>query len=80
IDDLRQASQRTAEKQRIPTDIVGVLLLEGFGAPETIFDTALARSEEIIIGITCARIVSDVVFPASVRTVLGGRIVSWFDD
>ncbi|QND23945.1 FUSC family protein (plasmid) [Rhizobium leguminosarum bv. viciae] len=57
-----------------------LIALPSVGAPETIFDTALARSEEIIIGITCASIVSAVVFPASVRTVLGGRIVSWFDD
>lgn len=57
-----------------------LIALPSVGSPETIFDTALARSEEIIIGIVCASIVSTVVFPTSVGTVLGQRISSWLDD
>ncbi|NLS07729.1 FUSC family protein [Rhizobium sp. P32RR-XVIII] len=57
-----------------------LIALPTVGSPETIFDTALARSEEIIIGIVCASVVSAVVFPTSVGTVLGPRISSWLDD
>lgn len=57
-----------------------LIALPSVGSPETIFDTALARSEEIIIGIVCASVVSAVVFPTSVGTVLGQRISSWLDD
>lgn len=57
-----------------------LIALPTVGSPETIFDTALARSEEIIIGIVCASVVSAVVFPTSVGTVLGQRISSWLDD
>ncbi|WP_271896632.1 FUSC family protein [Candidatus Phyllobacterium onerii] len=48
--------------------------------PELIFDTALARTEEIIIGITCATVVGLLVFPSSVGTLLGARISAWLDD
>ncbi len=57
-----------------------LIALPTVGSPETIFDVALARSEEIIIGIVCASVVSAVVFPSSVGTVLGQRIGSWLDD
>ncbi|MDL2406544.1 FUSC family protein [Rhizobium calliandrae] len=57
-----------------------LIALPTVGSPETIFDVALARSEEIIIGITCASVVSAIVFPSSVGTVLGSRIGSWLDD
>ncbi|WFU03224.1 FUSC family protein [Rhizobium sp. CB3171] len=57
-----------------------LIALPTVGAPETVFDVALARSEEIIIGIVCASVVSAIVFPSSVGTVLGQRISSWLDD
>ncbi|AYG58895.1 FUSC family protein [Rhizobium jaguaris] len=57
-----------------------LIALPAVGSPETIFDVALARSEEIIIGIVCASVVSAIVFPSSVGTVLGRRISSWLDD
>ncbi|HEY0121861.1 MAG TPA: FUSC family protein [Rhizobium sp.] len=57
-----------------------LIALPTLGSPETIFDVALARSEEIIIGITCASIVSATIFPASVSTALGRRITTWLDD
>lgn len=37
-------------------------------APETVFDTAVARTEEILLGIVCAAVVNSVVFPASLNT------------
>jgi len=57
-----------------------MIALPSVGSPETVFDTALARSEEIIIGIVCASLVSAVVFPASVSSLLGQRITTWLDD
>ena len=57
-----------------------MIALPSVGSPETVFDTALARSEEIIIGIVSASIVSAVVFPNSVGTALGPRVASWLDD
>jgi uncharacterized membrane protein YccC len=57
-----------------------LIALPDVGAPEAIFDTALARSEEIIIGITCASVVGAVVFPTSVGTALSARITTWLDD
>lgn len=57
-----------------------LIALPTVGAPETVFDVALARSEEIIIGIVCASVVSAIVFPTSVGSVLGQRVSSWLDD
>ncbi|AVA21260.1 MULTISPECIES: FUSC family protein [unclassified Rhizobium] len=57
-----------------------LIALPTVGAPETVFDVALARSEEIIIGIVCASVVSAIVFPSSVGPALGQRISSWLDD
>lgn len=48
--------------------------------PGSIFDTALARVEEISLGIICASLVSTVVFPRSVAPAVGGRIRSWLSD
>nr|WP_281418598.1 FUSC family protein [Ancylobacter oerskovii] len=57
-----------------------LIALPVIGTPEEIFDVALARSEEIIIGITCATVVGAVVFPTSVGTALSARITGWLDD
>jgi len=57
-----------------------LIALPEVGTPEAIFDIALARSEEIIIGITCASIVGAVVFPTSVGTALSTRIATWLGD
>ncbi|MCP1912246.1 putative membrane protein YccC [Bradyrhizobium elkanii] len=48
--------------------------------PGSIFDVALARVEEISLGIICASLVSTVVFPRSVAPAVGGRIRSWLSD
>jgi uncharacterized membrane protein YccC len=57
-----------------------LIALPGIGTPEAIFDTAVARSEEIILGITCASLVNITVFPMSVGKLLSTRIRSWLDD
>jgi uncharacterized membrane protein YccC len=49
-------------------------------APETIFDTALARVEEITLGILCSAIVSRVVFPRHVGPIIAARVDGWLTD
>src|ERR1700756_2912398 len=48
--------------------------------PASIFDTAIARVEEISLGIICASLVSTVVFPRSVGPAVGGRVRQWLAD
>lgn len=48
--------------------------------PGAIFDTAVARLEEISVGIICASLVSTIVFPRSVAPAVAGRIDSWLLD
>ena len=48
--------------------------------PGDIFDIAVARIEEIVIGIVCAGLVGSVVFPAKVAPALRDRIRIWLDD
>lgn len=45
--------------------------------PAAIFDTAVARSQEIIIGILCATVVSTVLLPRSVGPAVASRINDW---
>ncbi|MEH2513218.1 putative membrane protein YccC [Nitrobacteraceae bacterium AZCC 1564] len=45
--------------------------------PGSIFDVAVARSEEIILGIVCASLVSTIVLPNSVGAALSSRVDSW---
>ncbi len=47
-------------------------------APNTIFDIALSRTEEILIGILCAAIVSNLVFPRRVGPVIALKLKNWF--
>ncbi|MEG8132664.1 FUSC family protein [Xanthomonas hortorum] len=49
-------------------------------APEGIFDTVVARSEEIIPGTVMAVLFASLVFPASVRPMLTARIGNWMQD
>ena len=48
--------------------------------PAIIFDTAIARCQEIILGILCMVVVSQIVFPQRVGPQLMGRLSAWFDD
>ncbi|MCW6508152.1 FUSC family protein [Lichenifustis flavocetrariae] len=57
--------------------------LIGFPAatdPGSIWDLALARSEEITLGILCASLVSSLVFPRSVGDVVAARANTWLGD
>ena len=45
--------------------------------PAAIFDTAVARLEEISLGIICASLVSAIVFPRSVAPAVAHRVDSW---
>ena len=45
--------------------------------PDTIWDVAVARVEEITLGIACATVIGTVVFPRPVGPVLRARIVNW---
>ncbi|MFE1598051.1 FUSC family protein [Methylobacterium sp. ID0610] len=57
--------------------------LIGFPAvsePGTIFDTAVARAEEITLGILCAAVVSSTVVPQSVAPVVARRIADWLAE
>ena len=49
-------------------------------APDTIFDTALSRVEEITLGIVCAALVHTIFFPRSVLGVINLRISAILQD
>ncbi len=48
--------------------------------PGTIFDVALARTEEIIVGILCAAVVSSIILPRSVAPVIAQRLKAWLNN
>lgn len=48
--------------------------------PSAIFDTALARSEEIILGILCAALASRLLFPRHVGPVISARVQAWLAE
>ena len=47
------------------------------GSPGTIWDTALARTEEISLGIVCATLVSILVVPRHVAPIIAQRTAGW---
>ncbi|MFF8802011.1 MULTISPECIES: FUSC family protein [unclassified Methylobacterium] len=50
------------------------------GDPSAMFDTAVARAEEITLGILCAGLVNTVLLPRSVAPVIAGRLDAWLRD
>jgi uncharacterized membrane protein YccC len=48
--------------------------------PSAIFDTATARSQEIILGIICATLVSTIVLPRGVGPAVAARVDRWLSD
>lgn len=57
--------------------------LIGFPAvddPGTIFDTAVARAEEIFLGILCAGLAATLVLPQSAAPVIAGRLDLWLAE
>lgn len=53
---------------------VPLISLAEVNHPATIFDVALARSEEILLGIVCASLVNAVLFPSRIAPVLGEKM------
>lgn len=54
-----------------------VIVFTDVNAPGGVFDTALARVEEITLGILCATLVSDLVLPQHIGDVFARRLDSW---
>ena len=54
-----------------------LIALPSVSAPEQVFDIALARTQEILLAIVCASVVSAVVLPGRVAPVLALKIDAW---
>ncbi|MER2264488.1 FUSC family protein [Methylobacterium oxalidis] len=50
------------------------------GQPGQMFDTAVARAEEITLGILCAALLSALVLPQSVTPVIAARLEAWLGE
>jgi uncharacterized membrane protein YccC len=48
--------------------------------PTTVFDVAVTRTEEIVLGICCASVVNTVILPNRLAPVLAERTRAWFRD
>lgn len=59
---------------------VPIIALPQVNHPQTIFDAALARSEEIVLGIACAALVNAVLFPSRIAPVLGAKMDALLAD
>ncbi|WP_427306671.1 FUSC family protein [Cupriavidus sp. H39] len=57
-----------------------IVALPAVSQPAQVFDIAVARIEEIVIGIVCAGLVGAVVFPAKVAPALRARAATWLAD
>jgi uncharacterized membrane protein YccC len=57
-----------------------LIALPSVSVPETIFDVAVARTEEIIVGIIVTAVIGTTVFPLSVGSTLNARITKWLSD
>lgn len=57
-----------------------LIALPAITTPDLIFDLAVARSEEILLGILCASVVASVVFPGRVLPLLTGKLHAWLRD
>jgi uncharacterized membrane protein YccC len=57
-----------------------IIAFPAVDTPGAIFDIAVARCEEIIIGIACAVIANQLIFPQRAGVALQGRISAWMTD
>jgi uncharacterized membrane protein YccC len=57
-----------------------IIVFPAVDTPAAIFDIAVSRCEEIIIGIICAVVANQVIFPQSAGAALQHRIDSWMGD
>lgn len=58
----------------------GLIAFPAVGSPEAIFDIALARVEEIVLGMLCATLVHSLVLPQAFGPVLVARLDKAVDD
>ena len=58
----------------------GIIGFQSVNAPENIFDTAVARVEEICVGILAATLVHSIIFPRQVTVALNQRIDAFLHD
>ncbi len=56
---------------------VAIIGFPSVDAPGTIWDTSLARLEEITIGIVCSTVIGSIVFPAPLGPALAARLNEW---
>jgi uncharacterized membrane protein YccC len=59
---------------------VALIGFRSVSAPDLVFTTAVARVEEITLGILCSALVSRAFFPRHAGPVLAARIETWLDD
>jgi len=59
---------------------VPLISLAEVNHPATIFDVALARSEEILLGIVCASVVNSVLFPSRIAPTLSAKMDALLRD
>jgi uncharacterized membrane protein YccC len=59
---------------------LSVIALPALSNPLSIFDVAVARTEEITLGIVCASIAGSVIFPSRLAPTLIERTDSWFRE
>ncbi|HBN8522200.1 FUSC family protein [Pseudomonas aeruginosa] len=64
----------------LPAYTMPLIAVPAVFAPQLVFDTALARSEEILVGIVCANVVAGLIFPVRATSVIGPRLDAWFKD
>lgn len=57
-----------------------LIALPAVNAPGGVFDVAIARFEEISLGVICAAVVNALVLPSKLAPVLGERTLAWFND
>jgi uncharacterized membrane protein YccC len=59
---------------------VALIAFPAISDPGSIFEIALARVEEITLGIVCATFVSTIVLPRSVAPAVAARVNNWLSD
>jgi uncharacterized membrane protein YccC len=59
---------------------LSIIALPTVSNPLNVFDVALARTEEITLGIVCASIVGGIIFPSRLAPTLIERTDSWFRE
>ncbi|MGI4813569.1 MAG: FUSC family protein [Janthinobacterium lividum] len=57
-----------------------LIALPAVSDPLTVFDIAVARTEEILLGIVCASVVASIAFPVRLAPMLAERTLAWFGD